>query len=246
MEATLTAAIQEARASLREWEGYPRTGRSHGARAAMALRALLAALPAEPAGDQTRAGMQDSAARQGPRLRPRREGRRVMLTVDQCMSLDPCPAYSRARVESLWAGREALTAGEVAALPIPHADRLWCLLRMAGREVWLPAIYAAAERAIRAACWALHGAGLADESARLEHQPPIVDAETASAAASAAWAAWTASAAASAACAAWTASAAASAASDAWTASAAASAADLEATVAHVARLIDAAKGGAE
>ena len=142
-----------------------------------------------------------------------------MLTVDQCMSLNPCPDYPRARVESLWAGREALTAGEVAALPIPHADRLWCLLRMAGREVWLPAIYAAAERAIRAACWALHGAGLADESARLEHQPPIVDAETASAASATASAASATASAASAAWAAWAARAAWAASSAAWAAS---------------------------
>lgn len=180
-----------------------------------------------------------------------------MLTVNACMALRPCSDYPRARVKSLWAGRVALTAADVATLEIPPKDRLWCLLRMAPREVWLPAIYAAVERAIRAASWALYDAGDVEKSARLEHLPPIVDAASASAAASAAegaaasaaWAAW----AARAAWAAWAAGAAsaASAASAAWAARAAsaaraARAADLETTVAHVARLIDAAKGGAE
>ena len=167
-----------------------------------------------------------------------------MLTIDQCMAMQPCEDYPRARVESLWAGREALTALDVAALAIPPDDRLWCLLRMAPREDWLPAIYAAAERSIRAASRALHAAGLTEESARLEHLRPIVDelsALTASDAAltarAAAWAARTAARAA--------ARAAANAA--AWAASDAARADDLETTVAHVARLIDsAAKGGAE
>ena len=145
-----------------------------------------------------------------------------MLTVNACMALRPCSDYPRARVKSLWAGRVALTAADVATLEIPPKDRLWCLLRMAPREVWLPAIYAAVERAIRAASWALYDAGDVEKSARLEHLPPIVDAASASAAARAASAAEGAAAsAASAACAAR-----------------AARAADLETTVAHVARLI--------
>ena len=175
-----------------------------------------------------------------------------MLTVNACMALRPCSDYPRARVKSLWAGRVALTAADVATLEIPPKDRLWCLLRMAPREVWLPAIYAAVERAIRAASWALYDAGDVEKSARLEHLPPIVDAASASAAAraasaaegAAARAAWAARAARSArsARAAWSAGAA-SAASAAWAtraawAARAARAADLETTVAHVARLI--------
>lgn len=173
------------------------------------------------------------------------------LTVAQVLALRPCSDYPRARVKSLCAGRVALTAADVATLEIPPKDRLWCLLRMAPREVWLPAIYAAAERAIRAASRALYDAGHVEESARLEHLPPIVDAASASAAESAAWAAGDAAWAARAA--AWAASAAESAAESAASAaraaartasgasaaeSAAARAADLETTVAHVARLI--------
>ena len=48
------------------------------------------------------------------------------LTVDEVMALKPC--YSRERVEELWAGRESLGLDEIAALDIPRADRLWCLL----------------------------------------------------------------------------------------------------------------------
>jgi len=42
------------------------------------------------------------------------------------MALGPC--YTRERVEDLWAGRESLTLAEIAALDIPLADRLWCVL----------------------------------------------------------------------------------------------------------------------
>jgi hypothetical protein len=55
------------------------------------------------------------------------------LTVDLVMSFDPC--YSRARVETLAAGRAELTPLEACDLPIPAADRLWLLLR----EEFLPA-----------------------------------------------------------------------------------------------------------
>ena len=48
------------------------------------------------------------------------------LTVDEVMALKPC--YSRERVEELWAGRDSLGLDEIAALDIPRADRLWCLL----------------------------------------------------------------------------------------------------------------------
>ena len=50
------------------------------------------------------------------------------ITVDMIMSASPCAEYSRSRVEDLWAGREALTAREIAGLEIPADDRLWALI----------------------------------------------------------------------------------------------------------------------
>ena len=52
-----------------------------------------------------------------------------MLTIDLVMSWNPCKEYTLERVEELFAGREALTPQEVAALDIPAADKLWVLLR---------------------------------------------------------------------------------------------------------------------
>ena len=50
------------------------------------------------------------------------------LTVDQVMYEEPC--YERDHVEQLWAGRDALTAREIAALDIAGHDRLWALVRL--------------------------------------------------------------------------------------------------------------------
>ena len=52
-----------------------------------------------------------------------------MLTIDLVMSWNPCKEYTLERVEELFAGREALTPQEVAALDIPAKDKLWVLLR---------------------------------------------------------------------------------------------------------------------
>jgi hypothetical protein len=130
-------------------------------------------------------------------------------TVDDVLALRPCDAYARERVMDVFAGREALTAQDVAALAIPAEDRLWALLRMLPRERWLPAIYAAADRAVRIyAPAALRAAGLGAEALRLEAVSVINDATTAGAAGAAAWAAWDARAAGAAGDAAWAAGAA--------------------------------------
>jgi hypothetical protein len=50
------------------------------------------------------------------------------VTVDQVMEWNPCDDYTAERVTELFAGREALTAQDIAALDISHADRLWALL----------------------------------------------------------------------------------------------------------------------
>jgi hypothetical protein len=111
-------------------------------------------------------------------------------TVDDVLALRPCDAYARERVMDLFAGRASLTAQDVAALEIPAEDRLWALLRMLPRERWLPAIYAAADRAVRIyAPAALRAAGLEAEALRLEAVASINDATTAWAAAAAARAA---------------------------------------------------------
>jgi len=50
------------------------------------------------------------------------------VTVDEVMAWQPCPHYSGARVKQLFAGRERLTAEDIAALKIPAPDRFWALL----------------------------------------------------------------------------------------------------------------------
>lgn len=50
------------------------------------------------------------------------------VTVSDIMAAEPCHEYSRKRVETLWAGREALDAAEIAALDIPIVDRLWAVV----------------------------------------------------------------------------------------------------------------------
>ena len=53
------------------------------------------------------------------------------LTVDQVMEFGTWKNhYPRDRVEQLWAGRDALTAREIAALDIAPKDRLSALLRL--------------------------------------------------------------------------------------------------------------------
>jgi len=53
-------------------------------------------------------------------------------TVDDIMALRPCSEYTRSRVEELWAGRDGLTAREIAALDIPIGDRTWALSCLLG------------------------------------------------------------------------------------------------------------------
>jgi hypothetical protein len=48
-----------------------------------------------------------------------------MITIDAIMELDPCPEYSRERVEELWAGRESITMIELLDLDIPVCDWIW-------------------------------------------------------------------------------------------------------------------------
>jgi hypothetical protein len=56
-----------------------------------------------------------------------------MITVDTMMSYGPCEHYPRSRVLGLWAGREALTAQQVAKLKIPAQDRIWALCAVLAR-----------------------------------------------------------------------------------------------------------------
>ena len=171
----------------------------------------------------------------------------MKVTIDAILALKPCGDYPRRRLAALFAGRESVTPSEIAgAVAVPARDRAWLLLRLAPREVWLPAAYRSAERAIRHASWALHSYGYADASERLANLPPIVDAGSASAASDAAYAAYAASDAAS--DAAYAASGAASAASDAasaasdaaYAASAASDAAEWALFLTDVAKLLEA------
>jgi hypothetical protein len=50
------------------------------------------------------------------------------VTVDQVMAWHPCANYTREVVAELFAGRDALTARDIAALDISAEDRLWALL----------------------------------------------------------------------------------------------------------------------
>jgi hypothetical protein len=52
----------------------------------------------------------------------------LTYTVADIMAAEPCSKYSKSYVAVLWAGREALTAREIAALDIPAGDRLWAIL----------------------------------------------------------------------------------------------------------------------
>ena len=52
----------------------------------------------------------------------------MLITADQIISWRPCPDYPDGRVRQLVPG-QGLTPLEIAALEIPHADRVWVLLR---------------------------------------------------------------------------------------------------------------------
>ena len=45
------------------------------------------------------------------------------------MDIEPCSRYTRTRVKRLFKGKQYLTLPQIAKLRIPHADRLWVLLR---------------------------------------------------------------------------------------------------------------------
>ncbi len=49
-----------------------------------------------------------------------------MVTIDQVLAWEPC--YSAARIEKLFAGRPALSAGDIVALKISTEDKIWALL----------------------------------------------------------------------------------------------------------------------
>jgi predicted kinase len=49
------------------------------------------------------------------------------LTINDIMDLKPC--YSRAKVESVFNGRESLTLAEILAADIPPEDRIWVLIQ---------------------------------------------------------------------------------------------------------------------
>ena len=95
-------------------------------------------------------------------------------TADQALDANPCARYTRDKVSRLWAGRDALAPADIAALDIPPTDRVWALLRMAPRNVWLPAIFAAADRAVRVyAPASLRRVGQADQADRLAALPRL-------------------------------------------------------------------------
>ena len=111
-----------------------------------------------------------------------------VVTAETIMALKPC--YARANVEALFAGRASVTPADIAvADSVPPHDRAWVLLRLAPREVWMPAVYRSAERAIRHACWALDAAGLHDDAEELACASPPIISEAAAGAAGAAGAA---------------------------------------------------------
>lgn len=86
------------------------------------------------------------------------------LTIEAAFTARPSRRYTLDLLEELWAGREALTPAEVAALEIEADDRLWFLLCMLDAEAWLNALLRAAARAAAAAAAAL-GAERAGEAA---------------------------------------------------------------------------------
>lgn len=108
-------------------------------------------------------------------------------TEADALAAGPCSEYTPERIATLWAGREYLNAREVADLDIPHKDRIWALVRMAPREVWLPAIFAAVDRAVRvSAPKRLRAQGRVEDAEQLEALPQITDRATARSSASSA------------------------------------------------------------
>jgi hypothetical protein len=51
-------------------------------------------------------------------------------SVDDIMNLRPCVDYTKEVVGKLFAGRERLTASEIAAVNIPAKDRVWVLIKL--------------------------------------------------------------------------------------------------------------------
>ena len=50
------------------------------------------------------------------------------VTIEQVLAWHPCAEYTEERIAELFAGRNALTAEDVAALDISAEDRIWALL----------------------------------------------------------------------------------------------------------------------
>lgn len=48
-------------------------------------------------------------------------------TIDDVLAVNPCEGYKREKLTALWAGRESLTAEELAQLDIPIHDRVWVI-----------------------------------------------------------------------------------------------------------------------
>jgi hypothetical protein len=57
----------------------------------------------------------------------------MRITVDMIMGCRPCIDYPRGRVERLWAGRGALSPGDMRDLPIPGRDLTWAWLSLLAR-----------------------------------------------------------------------------------------------------------------
>ena len=49
------------------------------------------------------------------------------LTIDDVLSHNPCSEYTRERVETLFAGRETITAKDVLAMDIGNLDKIWII-----------------------------------------------------------------------------------------------------------------------
>lgn len=48
-------------------------------------------------------------------------------TIDDVLTVNPCEGYKREKLTALWAGRESLSAEELAQLDIPIHDRVWVI-----------------------------------------------------------------------------------------------------------------------
>lgn len=49
------------------------------------------------------------------------------LTIDDVLNHNPCPGYTRERVEELFAGRETITAKDILAMDIGNLDKIWII-----------------------------------------------------------------------------------------------------------------------